>query len=369
MKAVGFTLSGMEQVAAGEVKEITGSEPRADKRLVFFDCTEQELCRLCYISQSFIRIMALLNTCSNDKECLASSIQETDLSKWLCNRTFAARAIVLCNDNDRTELEAFVGEQVVKKTRARVDLDNPDIIFYCISAENYFYFCLDFSGADLGKRDYRIFNHPAALKASIAYSMLRFSGLRQGENLLDPFCGSSTIAIEAAHFLSRMPVNYFTKDKFAFLRFREFDFEKEDSRISDAKLNIYSFDSQMRHIKASEKNAKISGVNKLINFSRTEVDWLDTKFGKGSINRIVTNPPQLSKNISRKELQGLYDEFFYQAGYVLHKKGSITLISTEGRINNMLLSSAERYKFSLKEIKRVIHGKQEEQILIFIPDP
>jgi len=43
-----------------------------------------------------------------------------------------------------------------------------------------------------------VFNHPAALKTTIASAMLRLSGWKPGMPVLDPMCGGGTIVIEAA---------------------------------------------------------------------------------------------------------------------------------------------------------------------------
>ena len=230
-----------------------------------------------------------------------------------------------------------------------------------------FYLCVDFTGADISKRDYRIFTHPTALKASVAYSMLRIADIKDDETIIDPMCGCGTIAIEAAHFLSKRSINFFTKDKFAFLRFMEFDFDVEDAKILDKiKANIHAFDNQMRHIKAAEKNAKIGAVNNLIKFSRTEIEWLDTKFKEHSIDKIISYPPQRSKLVSDKELEKLFTELFYQAKYTLNPNGKMVLLSTEGRIDNLLEKAAEIHNFKVSSKKEITHGQQKEVVLVFI---
>ena len=61
-----------------------------------------------------------------------------------------------------------------------------------------------------------------------------------------------------------------------------------------------------KYVDFLKKNAKIAGVDKHINFSRVELEWLDIKFKKESIDRIITNPP-ISKNAN---LDKVYNEFF-----------------------------------------------------------
>lgn len=57
---------------------------------------------------------------------------------------------------------------------------------------------LDSSGDGLHKRGYRTLAYSAPIKETLAAAMLRISRWAPGKNLIDPFCGSGTIPIEAA---------------------------------------------------------------------------------------------------------------------------------------------------------------------------
>jgi putative N6-adenine-specific DNA methylase len=57
---------------------------------------------------------------------------------------------------------------------------------------------LDVTGDPLHKRGYRRVSGEAPLKESLAAALVAFSGWRYKTPLLDPFCGSGTILIEAA---------------------------------------------------------------------------------------------------------------------------------------------------------------------------
>lgn len=82
--------------------------------------------------------------------------------------------------------------------RLRVDLDNPDVEVYTELNRDKLYIALGITRTSLHKRGYRVFNHPAALKTTIACALLRFAGWTPGEPVLDPMCGGGTILIEAA---------------------------------------------------------------------------------------------------------------------------------------------------------------------------
>ncbi|MEA3515094.1 MAG: THUMP domain-containing protein [Nanoarchaeota archaeon] len=378
METIGLTFKGMEDIAAKEILELTGEKAEIKDSFLKFEVSEEEICKICYLSQSFTKIMAVIekiNINTFDENKIANMIKSCSIKKWLKKEdiSFAARAIIPKDNNEeRTEIEAMIGENIIANTKEnlgftpKVNLNNPDITFIGLLDKNTFYLCIDFTGADISKRDYRIFTHPNALKAGVAYAMLKIADIKEDEIIIDPMCGCGTIAIEAAHFLSKKSTHYFTKDKFAFSKFMEFDFEKEDAKIKGKITGkIHAFDNQMRHIKAAEKNAKIAAVNSIINFSRTDIEWLDTKFKEHSIDKIISFPPQKSKLILDKELEKLFTELFYQAKYTLNAKGKMVLISTEGRINEILEKSAKMHDFKISSKTEIIHGQQKEVIIAF----
>ena len=181
--------------------------------------------------------------------------------------------------------------------------------------------------------------------------MLRIADYKKDEILLDPFTGSGTIPIEAALFSSNISVNHFRKDRFAFSKlkcFNDMDFDDFFNKIDKTKTiakkpMINAFDAQFRYVDATKKNAKIANVDKIINFSRMEIEWLETKTDENSIDKIVTNPPAISKHTNPKDIEKLYNEFFYQVEFILKKKGKIAVIA---RSHEELKKAATKYKFS-----------------------
>ena len=181
--------------------------------------------------------------------------------------------------------------------------------------------------------------------------------------MLDPFSRDGIIPIEAALYANDFPVNYYKKDRFAFLMLDlGSDYEKLfkgiDRRIiKKSKARIYSFDHLFKFVDFSKKNAKIAGVEKNIEFSRRELEWLDIKFKKESIDRIVTSPPT-SKNAN---LDKIYNEFFYQNEYILKKEGSIGIIT---RVPDFVKKHAEKHNFKVLKEKEVFSGEQPLKTII-----
>jgi 23S rRNA G2445 N2-methylase RlmL len=154
-------------------------------------------------------------------------------------------------------------------------------------------------------------------------------------------------------------VNFFEKEDFAFLKFMKFDFSEID-KLGKEENNIHALDNLFRNVDAAKKNAKIAGINKSINFSRMDVEWLDTKFDSKSVDRIVTCMPNISKNTDEKSVLKVYNEFFYQAEFVLKKGGSI-LVCT---LNPDEVKKAASEKGFNVEFEREVRQGEEKLNLI-----
>ena len=199
--------------------------------------------------------------------------------------------------------------------------------------------------------------------------MIRFVGYNGQGIFLDVYCKSGVIRIEAGLYSLGKSVWYYNKENFLFLRlkqFSDFDFETHflglDKKIKkNISGKIICMDGIFQSISASKKNAKIAGVQDVLHFSRTELDWLDSKFDKGSVGYIVSILPYTSNNISSKVIEKIYREFFYQSDFVLGKKGKICVAT---RDKKLLAQYADQFGFEIVEEHVVVQGMEE--VLIFV---
>jgi 23S rRNA G2445 N2-methylase RlmL len=197
--------------------------------------------------------------------------------------------------------------------------------------------------------------------------MLRFAGYNGRGNLLDPFCKSSTIPIEAALLSSGISHNFFRKDSFAFLRapflqkqdFKNF-FSDVDSESKNFKSEIFAFDSLLKNIHASRKNAKIANINKRISFSKTPLENLDLKFDS-DIDFIVS-VPTLTNSFNHKSVSKEYNELFHQADLVLSAEGSLVLLILDP---SLLKGLVQNYSLVLSNELVIMTGKQTSHMLLF----
>ena len=357
MKGFAITPRGVEDLCAKEISSLIGVKCKVLVGCVEFEVKDySQLCLLCYKAQSVERVLLLIDSFKINSldDIKADNVDE---SYFFGKSKFKADSIVIDNKFSSKNVNSAFGEKIFEKFSKKVDLNNPDVIFFAYIVNDKCYIGVDFAGVDLHKRDYRIFPHRNSLRATIAFSMVLISGLE----FVDPFTKSGTLPIEAGLYASGHSINFYNKDKFAFLKFMKFDFDSVDKLFKDDKLKIYGYDNLWLNVNNAKKNAKIAGINKLINFSKVDAEWLETKYKEGEVKAIITHPLELSKNVDVKGVLKTYDELFYQAEYVLSPKGKGVLIS---RNKEELVKSASKHKFEVIEEREVYSGKQLLHILV-----
>ncbi|MCC7074345.1 MAG: hypothetical protein IT383_23770 [Deltaproteobacteria bacterium] len=142
---------------------------------------------------------------------------------------------------------------------------------------------LDTAGRALHKRGWRMTGHPAVLKETLAASILLLAGYTGQEPLLDPMCGSGTIAIEAAYLaLNKAPLIHRGKDDFALEHLAGFDralWRRVSDELRAAKRNvlpapIYASDIRPEYVEVARSSALRARVEKYLELSSKPFqDW------------------------------------------------------------------------------------------------
>jgi putative N6-adenine-specific DNA methylase len=368
MQGVAITNPGAENVCALEINELIKIKKtiKEDSIVKFRFSKYDDLARIAYRSQSISRIILLLHefeVVNNLENTLKRiPIDKIDLS-WITSSFKVEAKRIGEHEFNSVDIATEISKKILKITKKKIDYDSPVVIYYLYIYHNKGYLGIDFCGFDLSKRQYKIFNHPESLKGITGYVLVRESGYTSSKLIIDPFMGSGVIPIEAGLYAQEFPVQYYNKDKFIFSEynfFKESFFKKEDANIKESKPRVYGYDHQLRYLKAAQKNAKLAGIN--INLSKIDIEWLDTKFNRNTVDAIITDPPRMSKHKDLKKLKKTYNELFYQANYVLKKKGSIVLLAKDFEL---LKEAAKKHKFKLKKFYPLNQGKEVFNVVIF----
>lgn len=170
---------------------------------------------------------------------------------------------------------------------------------------------LDTTGEALHRRGYRAVNSgPAPLKQTLAAALVWLSGWRPGRPLIDPFCGTGTIPIEAAWIATnRAPGRdrAFAAEAWPTVGAQVFslarDAAREQERLAPEGTHIAGYDRDEQAVATARTHAERAGVAELIHLQQRDVAELRSKHEHGVV---VTNPPYGLRLDDRAAAEALY---------------------------------------------------------------
>ncbi|HEX3011123.1 MAG TPA: class I SAM-dependent RNA methyltransferase, partial [Syntrophomonadaceae bacterium] len=168
---------------------------------------------------------------------------------------------------------------------------------------------IDTSGPGLHKRGYRQIAAPAPLKETLAAAMINISRWKPDRALIDPFCGSGTIPIEAALIGRNIAPGIrrdFIAEKWPVIPSRIWVRAREEARDlidNNQPLGILGFDINNDAVNLARYNANQSGLKDVISFQCQPVAKLRSKYNYGDI---ICNPPSGERLAEKNEVEALY---------------------------------------------------------------
>lgn len=172
--------------------------------------------------------------------------------------------------------------------------------------------CLDSSGESLHKRGYRKLAGKAPITETLAAAMIMLSPWKADRILVDPFCGSGTIPIEAAMIGANIAPGInkeFIAEKWTNLLPVKEWYKVNDEAFSninnDITMNIQGYDIDGEMIKIARENAKLAQVDQFIHFQKRPLSELSNPKKYGFI---ITNPPYGERLEDKGAMPKLYKE-------------------------------------------------------------
>ncbi len=243
--------------------------------------------------------------------------------------TFAVSAERIGEGHEYTSVDIarVVGQGVIDSAKRRgwtptVRLNSPGIVVHAEVDDDVFRAGILLSSErSLHRRGYRVYDHPAALKPTLAYVMLRLSQAMDGDVILDPMCGGGTVAVEAALLF-------------------------ESSRI-------ICLDKNPRHIRGAYMNALAARAHSRIEFIVGDARRLEDYIDPGSIDVVVSNPPYGIRMGDPSGVRSLYKAFIPSLYTILAENGRATIITTESAY---IVNISRKTGFKITGLRRVRHG-------------
>ena len=159
-------------------------------------------------------------------------------------KTFVCRIINLSSKQfNIPELENSMGDMISKFSHVKVELEDPDVTVYLIftDEENFFGFSKQIK---IKNKPKKVKKYPHELDWKLTRVMINLIGIKQGETVCDPFCGTGTTLLEA----ESMGINAIGLD----FDKKMYEIAKENLKVNRYKSKIFNLDFQ-EMVKISEK--------------------------------------------------------------------------------------------------------------------
>lgn len=301
------TSRGLDELLRDEVTRICPAlNPRLKPGQVIVEAELADAYRLCLWSRLANRVIWVLTQGPADN---AQQLYDTVCSiEW--QQHFSAKQSFMINfsgTNRALKNSQFAAQRVkdgivdhfigVGDARPDVDKLNPDVIVQARLWRDTVTLGIDLSGGSLHQRGYRSETGEAPLKEHVASAILYRSGWfnDQTKPLLDPMCGSGTIAIEAA-LISTNRAPGLTRKRWGFNQWQQHNQRVWDSILTHAQESICEpkgpiicNDNQSTMVAIAKKNADAAHVFNAVSFQRK--DALSLTPENLDAGYLVSNPP------------------------------------------------------------------------------
>jgi putative N6-adenine-specific DNA methylase len=308
---------GLEQLLDGELRRL-GIRGRTGTGGVAFRATTREL----YAANLWSRVATRFVVRAARFEArsfaeLERAARGVDWASWLGPGTrpvfrVSSRSSRLYHTGAIAQRLVAVAEQAAGRAPPREGTSEQ--LFVVRALRDAFTISVDSSGDALHRRGWRLAGAKAPLRETLAAAMLLATGWHPDRPLVDPFCGSGTIPIEAALLGTGRPPG--ADRPFAFQRWRSFAPGTWASVLASAsraereatarcgKLVIVGRDRDAGAIEAATANAERAGVAHHLDLQRASISELQPP--ASTPGWILTNPPYGKRIASGGDLRDLY---------------------------------------------------------------
>ena len=245
-------------------------------------------------------------------------------------------------------LKDAIVDRIKEHTGARPDSgpDRSGVVIQLVWKGDRAWLYLNVNGVRLSDRGYRKLPHHAPMSETLAAAALMGAGFDGTQALVNPMCGSGTLAIEAALMMAGRAPGLMRSDASALHTMLDVDDEylamRKEARKSKPPIRepmpIVASDHDPAAIDAAMRNAKTAGVDHLIEFEIC--DFRDTTvphLEQGEHGHVIFNPEYGIRLGETEELRQVYRDigFFFKdrcPGYTGHVFTGSKSLSTQIRL-------------------------------------
>lgn len=303
MNIVVKTFYGLEDVLCEELAELGYTKVEKLNRAVRLQGEWKDVYYLNLHLRCALTVLVELRqfTIREEKDLYKEAMKIDWASLFDVSKTFAIKGAVNSTLFRHSQFPFLLVKDAIADTfraldgsRPDVSVKTPQVVIDLYVREKEGTISLNTSGVPLFQRGYRQSTGDAPLNEVVAAGLIRMSGWDRKSPLIDPFCGSGTILIEAALLASGIPSNI-ERTHYAFHNFKTFDATLWDEIYGAAKRSVKELpctimgsdiDAQM--VMKARRNLRGFSFGRFIEVS---VDTFEKSTVPAGPGVLISNPP------------------------------------------------------------------------------
>jgi 23S rRNA (guanine2445-N2)-methyltransferase / 23S rRNA (guanine2069-N7)-methyltransferase len=369
---------GLEPLLLDEITALGAAQAKSTVAGVHARGTLQQGYRWCLWSRLANRVLLVLGeTAATSADDLYDATRAIDWSAHFdCDQSFAINFVGGADWLRHTHFGALkvkdaIADQFREREGRRPDVDarDADIRIQATLRRGRLSIALDFSGDSLHRRGYRLEGAKAPLKENLAAALLLRAGwpelAQQGQPLVDGFCGSGTLVIEAALMAGDVAPGLL-RDAHGFERWRQHDHatwqalrdeadQRRTQRLKSPLPVLLGLDADDRAIAAARANAARAGVAQHCDFRHCSLaEWTARLLPQGNAGLFIANPPHGERLGDVPVLIPLYEKLGQNLKQFLPHWRAAVFTPDAALAQSMRLRSDKRYQFYNGAIETVL---------------
>ena len=317
-KIIAKTFQGLEEVLAKELINLGANNVEIGRRMVAFTGDKEMLYKANFCTRTAVKVLKPIKEFkAKDADEVYEEAMKIDWEKYMdVKSTFLVDSVIFSENFRHSKFVAYRVKDAIADywreksggDRPNVVISNPDLRIHVHIAEDEVTIALDSSGESLHQRGYKTATVQAPLNEVLAAGLIMLTGWDGECDLIDPFCGSGTILIEAALIAQNVYPGVFRKE-YAFEKWKDFDADlfdriyNDDSQEREFDHKIYGYDINRQVVQIATNNVLNAGVKDIVSVEQRDFYEFEQPLDKAIM---ITNPPY-GDRITTDDIFDLYE--------------------------------------------------------------
>ena len=317
-KIIAKTFQGLEEVLAKELINLGANNVEIGRRMVAFTGDKEMLYKANFCTRTAVKVLKPIKEFkAKDADEVYEETKKIDWEKYMdVKSTFLVDSVIFSENFRHSKFVAYRVKDAIADywreksggDRPNVVISNPDLRIHVHIAEDEVTIALDSSGESLHQRGYKTATVQAPLNEVLAAGLIMLTGWDGECDLIDPFCGSGTILIEAALIAQNVYPGVFRKE-YAFEKWKDFDADlfdriyNDDSQEREFDHKIYGYDINRQVVQIATNNVLNAGVKDIVSVEQRDFYEFEQPLDKAIM---ITNPPY-GDRITTDDIFDLYE--------------------------------------------------------------